>query len=37
MNFEFLKAEHDFDVFSDIAITSEKIINDDTGLCVINC
>lgn len=36
-NFDYLKAEPKFDVFVDVAITAEKIIDIDPGASVLNC
>ena len=36
-NFDFLKATPDFDAFSDVAISAEKILHIDVDACVLNC
>lgn len=36
-NFDFLKKNRDFDAFSDVAISAEKILHIDVDSCVINC
>ena len=36
-NFDFLKSTPDFDAFSDVAISAEKILHIDVDACVINC
>ena len=36
-NFDFLKNTPDFDAFSDVAISAEKILHIDVDSCVINC
>ena len=36
-NFDFLKATPDFDTFSDVAISAEKILHIDVDSCVLNC
>lgn len=36
-NFDFLKSEHQFDTFADVAISAEKIIHIDPEASIINC
>ena len=36
-NFDFLKKNPDFDAFSDVAISAEKLLHIDIDACVINC
>jgi len=36
-NFDFLKQTPDFDAFSDVAISAEKILHIDVDSCVLNC
>ena len=36
-NFDFLKATPDFDAFSDVAISAEKILHIDVDACAFNC
>ena len=36
-NFDFLKATPDFNTFSDVAISAEKILHIDVDSCVLNC
>ena len=36
-NFDFLKKVPDFDAFSDVAISAEKLLHIDIDACVINC
>ena len=36
-NFDFLKNTPDFDTFSDVAISAEKILHIDVDSCVLNC
>ena len=36
-NFDFLKQTPDFDTFSDVAISAEKILHIDVDSCVLNC
>ena len=36
-NFDFLKSTPDFDTFSDVAISAEKILHIDVDSCVLNC
>ena len=36
-NFDFLKRTPDFDAFSDVAISAEKILHIDVDACVLNC
>ena len=36
-NFDFLKANSEFDLFADVAISAEKILHIDLDACVINC
>ena len=36
-NFDFLKATPDFDSFSDVAISAEKILHIDVDACALNC
>ena len=36
-NFDFLKSTPDFDAFSDVAISAEKILHIDVDSCVLNC
>ncbi len=36
-NFDFLKDTPDFDTFSDVAISAEKILHIDVDACVLNC
>ena len=36
-NFDFLKKDKQFDSFSDIAVTAEKVLHIDPALCVLNC
>ncbi len=36
-NFDFLKQTPDFDTFSDVAISAEKLLHIDVDACVINC
>ena len=36
-NFDFLKLTPDFDAFSDVAISAEKILHIDVDSCVLNC
>ena len=36
-NFDFLKNTPDFDAFSDVAISAEKILHIDVDSCVLNC
>ena len=36
-NFDFLKKNRDFDAFSDVAISAEKILHIDVDACVLNC
>ena len=36
-NFDFLKTTPDFDAFSDVAISAEKILHIDVDSCVLNC
>ncbi len=36
-NFDFLKATPDFDTFSDVAISAEKLLHIDVDSCVLNC
>ena len=36
-NFDFLKKNRDFDAFSDVAISAEKLLHIDIDACVINC
>jgi len=36
-NFDFLQSEPRFISFSDVAISSERLLNIDTAACVINC
>lgn len=36
-NFDFLKNTPDFDVFSDVAVSVEKILHIDVDYCVLNC
>ena len=36
-NFDFLKSEPQFDTFSDVAISAEKILNIDAAASVLNC
>ena len=36
-NFDFLKTTPDFDMFSDVAISAEKILHIDVDSCVLNC
>ena len=36
-NFDFLKSTPDFDTFSDVAISAEKILHIDVDACAFNC
>ena len=36
-NFDFLKQTPDFDTFSDVAISAEKLLHIDVDSCVLNC
>lgn len=36
-NFDFLKKDKQFDSFSDVAVSAEKVLHIDPALCVINC
>lgn len=36
-NFDFLKKDRQFDSFSDVAISAEKVLHIDPASCVINC
>ena len=36
-NFDFLKKEPQFDTFSNVAVSAEKILNIDVEASVINC
>ena len=36
-NFDFLKKVPDFEAFSDVAISAEKLLHIDIDACVINC
>ena len=36
-NFDFLKLTPDFDTFSDVAISAEKLLHIDVDACVLNC
>ena len=36
-NFDFLKKNPDFEAFSDVAISAEKLLHIDIDACVINC
>ena len=36
-NFDYLKTEPQFDTFSDVAISAEKIIHIDSDACILNC
>ncbi|MCM1040157.1 MAG: DEAD/DEAH box helicase family protein [Ruminococcus sp.] len=36
-NFDHLKSEPQFDIFTDVAISAEKIIHIDPEACIINC
>ena len=36
-NFDYLKKEKQFDSFSEVAISSEKLLPIDREACVINC
>lgn len=36
-NFDFLKQTPDFETFSDVAISAEKLIYIDPAACVFNC
>ncbi len=36
-NFDFLKLDPQFDAFSDVAISAEKILHIDPSACVLNC
>ena len=36
-NFDFLKSTPDFNTFSDVAISAEKILHIDVDSCVLNC
>ena len=36
-NFDFLKSTPDFDAFSDVAISAEKILHIDVDACAFNC
>jgi len=36
-NFDFLKQTPDFDAFSDVAISAEKLLHIDVDACVLNC
>ncbi len=36
-NFDFLKSTPDFDTFSDVAISAERLLHIDIDACVINC
>lgn len=36
-NFDFLKSTPDFDAFSDVAISAEKLLHIDVDSCVLNC
>ena len=36
-NFDFLKSNKQFDIFSDVAISAEKLFGIDQEACVINC
>ena len=36
-NFDFLEKNPDFDAFSDVAISAEKLLHIDIDACVINC
>ncbi len=36
-NFDFLKNTPDFDAFTDVAISAEKILHIDVDACVLNC
>ena len=36
-NFDFLKKDKQFESFSDVAVSAEKVLHIDPALCVINC
>ncbi|MBQ8174517.1 MAG: DEAD/DEAH box helicase family protein [Clostridia bacterium] len=36
-NFDFLKSTPDFDAFSDVAISAERLLHIDVDACVLNC
>ena len=36
-NFDYLKADPQFEIFADAAIAAEKIYSIDPGACVLNC
>ena len=36
-NFDFLKKDKQFESFSDVAVSAEKVLHNDPALCVINC
>ena len=36
-NFDFLKTTPDFDAFSDVAISAERLLHIDVDACVLNC
>ena len=36
-NFDFLKATRDFDTFSGVAVSAERLLHIDVDACVLNC